>query len=189
LELIGIIIIVICALVLLILLGYFVSIYNALVRLKKNIDKAWSNIDVLLKQRVDELGKLMKTVGEFMKFEKNVLTEVTEARTGFLSANSVSEKARADSVITSALKSLFAVAENYPDLKSNQSFLQFQSRISELENQIADRREFYNDSVNTYNIRIAQIPHVIVARMLHYDERELYQVADSDRQDVAIEFN
>ena len=176
-------------LVIVIIVGYFISIYNSLVRLKHNIEKAWSNIDVLLKQRHDELTKLLETVKGYMKYEEKVLTKVTEARTAFLNAGTVGEKAQADNMMSAALKTLFAVSENYPDLKANDSFIQFQSRISEIENQIADRREFYNDSVNTFNIRIEQIPHVIIARMLGYTARELFKVAESDRQDVEIKFD
>jgi len=181
-------IVLVVGLVAVILIGYFISIYNSLIRLKNNIKKAWSNIDVLLKQRHDELTKLLKTVKGYMEYEKDVLTRVTEARTAFLNAKGVADQARADNMMAGALKSLFAVAENYPELKANQSFIQFQSRISEIENQIADRREFYNDSVNTFNIRIEQIPHVFIARMLGYTPRELFKVAEADRADVEIEF-
>ena len=171
-----------------IVIGYFVSIYNSLIRLKHNIEKAWSNINVLLKQRHDELTKLLETVKGYMNYEKDVLTQVTKARTDFLNAGSVQEKAKADGVMTAALKTLFAVAENYPDLKANQSFAQFQNRISGIESQITDRREFYNDSVNIFNIRIEQIPYVFVARMLNYQRKELFVVAESDQQDVEIRF-
>ncbi|RKX25991.1 MAG: LemA family protein [Candidatus Zixiibacteriota bacterium] len=171
-----------------VVVGYFISIYNSLIRLKNNIKKAWSNIDVLLKQRHDELTKLLKTVQGYMKHEREVLTSITEARTAFLGAQSVGAKAKADNMMTGALKSLFAVAENYPELKADRSFGQFQNRVSEIENQIADRREFYNDSVNTFNIRIEQIPDVFIARMLGYSQRELFKVAESDRADVDVEF-
>jgi len=171
-----------------ILAAYGVLIYNQLVALKHGVARSWANIDVLLKQRHDELSKLLKTVKGYMEYEKDVLTKVTEARTTFLSAQTVGDKAKADNVMTGALKSLFAVAENYPDLKANTSFLQFQDRISELENQIADRREFYNDSVNTFNIRIEQIPDVFIARALGYTAKELFQVAEADKADVDIDF-
>ncbi len=173
---------------LVLLIGLLVSIYNRLVLLKNNIDKAWSNIDVLLKQRHDELTKLLEVVKGYMKHEKGVLTEVTKARTAFMSAGSVTEKAQASNMLTGALKSLFAVSENYPELKADRSFLGFQSRISDLEDQIADRREFYNDSVNIYNIRIAQIPDVIMAGILGYTARDLFEVDAADKQDVVIDF-
>ncbi|PIO08899.1 LemA family protein, partial [Candidatus Woesearchaeota archaeon CG08_land_8_20_14_0_20_43_7] len=179
----GIILIVVFGLLALIIGGYVISIYNSLVRLKNNIEKAWSNIDVLLKQRVDELTKLMASVKGYMKHEKQVLTDVTKARTQFMNAGSVAEKAKADNFMSQTLKSLFAVSENYPDLKANQNFIQFQDRVSGIENQIADRREFYNDSVNTFNIRIEQIPYVFVANMLKYTKKELFKVAEKDRED------
>ena len=171
-----------------VIIGWFVGVYNSLVRLKNNIKKAWSNIDVLLKQRHDELTKLLNTVKGYMKHEEGVLTKVTEARTAFMNAQTVGDKANADNMMTSTLKSLFAVAENYPELKADRSFAQFQNRISEIENQIADRREFYNDSVNTFNIRIEQIPDVFIARMLGYTPRELFKANEVDRRDVEINF-
>ena len=172
-----------------IFVGYVIGMYNSLVRIKHNIDKAWSNIDVLLKQRHDELTKILGTVKGYMKHEEGVLVKVTEARTKFLSAQTVHEKAEADNMITGALKTLFSVSESYPDLKANTNFTSLQNRISDLENQIADRREFYNDSVNTFNIRIEQIPDVFLARLLGYTARELFQVSEEDRQDVEINFD
>jgi LemA protein len=165
---------------------YFVTIYNSLVRLQNNIDKAWSNIDVLLKQRHDELPKLIETCKGYMQYEQKTLQAVTEARTAFMKANTVPEKAQADNMISGALKSLFAVSENYPDLKANNNFMQLQGRITELEEKIADRREFFNDDVNTYNIRIRQLPDVFVANMLALKHRDLFKVAEEDRQDVEV---
>ena len=133
---------------------YFITIYNSLVRLRNDIDKSWANIDVLLKQRHDELPKLIETCKGYMQYEQKTFQLITEARTAFLKAGSVAEKAQADNLVTGALKSLFAVAENYPELKANNNFMQLQKRISELEERIADRREYFNDDVNTYNIRI-----------------------------------
>ncbi len=185
---IGIIGIVFAALVLIIILGYAISIYNSLVRLKNNIEKAWSNINVLLKQRVDELTKLMASVKGYTKFEKQVLTDVTKARTAFMNAKSVTAKAKADNMMEGTLKSLFAVAENYPQLKASDNFIQFQNRVSAIEDNIADRREFYNDSVNTYNIRIEQIPYVFVANMLKYTKKDMFKVDEADRKDVKVEF-
>jgi LemA protein len=167
--------------------AFLISIYNSLITLKKNISKAWANIDVLLKQRHDELPKLVEVVKGHMKYERDVLERITEARTAFMRAETVPQKAEADNALTAALKNLFAVAENYPELKANRSFLQLQERISQLESHIADRREFYNDSVNTFNIRIHQIPHVAVAGLLGYTEEDLFKTAELDRQDVKLE--
>ncbi|MGA2632505.1 MAG: LemA family protein, partial [Terriglobia bacterium] len=165
---------------------YFITIYNSLVRLRNDIDKAWSNIDVLLKQRHDELPKLIETCKGYMQYEQKTFQLVTEARTAFLRAGSVAEKAQADNMMTGALKTLFAVAENYPDLKANNNFMQLQGRISELEERIADRREFFNDDVNTYNIRIQQLPDVFVAKLLSLQRRDLFKVSEEDRRDVEV---
>ena len=165
---------------------YFVAHYNSLVQLKNDIDKAWANIDVLLKQRHDELPKLIETCKGYMQYEQKTFQLVVEARNAYRRATTVPDKAQADNIITGALKTLFAVAENYPDLKANSNFLQLQGRITELEEKIADRREFYNDSVNTYNIRIQQLPDVFIARMLNFQRHELFQVTEEDRRDVEV---
>ena len=165
---------------------YFITIYNSLVRLKNDIQKAWSNIDVLLKQRHDELPKLIETCKGYMQYEQATLQKVIEARNLYARASSVGQKAQADNMITGALKSLFALSENYPDLKANNNFMQLQKRITELEERIADRREFYNDDVNTYNIRIQQLPDVFVARMLSLQHRDLFKVSEQDRRDVEV---
>jgi LemA protein len=168
---------------------YFVAVYNGLILLSRNIDKAWANIDVLLKQRYDELPKLIKVCEGYMKYERETLEKITQARTAALSAKTVGESAQAEGELAKGLKTLFAVAENYPDLKANQNFSQLQQRISYLENQIADRREFYNDSANNYNIRINQIPDMFVAQMLQMKQRELFKVQEEERKDVNIDFN
>ena len=170
------------------LIIYFVSVYNGLIMLSKNIDKAWANIDVILKQRHDEIPKLVKVCEGYMKFEKDTLTQITRARTAAMQAKTVEASSKAEGHLSGLLGSLFAVAENYPELKANQNFMQLQKRVSYLESQIADRREFYNESVNRYNIRIAQIPDVFVARMLNYQSRQLFKASAEDIKDVDIHF-
>ena len=165
---------------------YFITIYNSLVRLRNDIEKAWANIDVLLKQRHDELPKLIETCKGYMQYEQKTFQLITEARTAFMRANTVGEKAQADNLISGALKSLFAVAENYPELKANNNFMQLQNRISELEEKIADRREFFNDDVNTYNIRIQQLPDVFIAHMMSLPHKDMFKVAEEDRLDVEV---
>ncbi len=165
---------------------YFITIYNSLVRLKNDIDKAWANIDVLLRQRHDELPKLIETCKGYMQYEQQTLQLIVEARTAFMKATTVSEKAQADTRVSGALKTLFAVAEKYPDLKANNNFMQLQGRITDLEEKIADRREFFNDDVNTYNIRIQQLPDVFVAGILGLKRRDLFKVTETDRQDVEV---
>ena len=168
---------------------YFIAIYNSLVRLRNDIDKAWANIDVLLKQRHDELPKLIETCKGYMQYEQKTLQMITEARTAFMKAGTVAEKAQADNFMTGALKSLFAVAENYPELKANNNFMQLQNRISELEEKIADRREFFNDDVNTYNIRIQQLPDVFIAGMMGLQRKDLFKVTEEDRRDVEVKLS
>jgi len=170
------------------LIVYVVGLYNTLVRLSNNIDKAWSNIDVMLKQRHDELPKLVQVCNSYMRHERETLESVTNARSAYGRSTSVNDKAKAENQLTSALGRLFAVAEQYPDLKANQQFLIAQQRISALENTIADRREFYNDSVNLYNISIEQIPAVWVAHQIGYPARPLLAVAQSERADVELAF-
>src|ERR1700758_1085070 len=148
------------------LLTYVVMLYNELVRLRNDNDRAWANIDVLLKQRHDEIPNLVATVKGYMQHERQTLEAVTQARAASMSAASVGQKAQADLMMTGALRGLFAVAENYPELKANENFLKLQNRISELEERIADRREFFNDDVNTYNTRIAQLPEVFLASFM-----------------------
>ncbi|TMQ65336.1 MAG: LemA family protein [Candidatus Eisenbacteria bacterium] len=168
--------------------GYFLSIYNGLVALKNNIARSWANIDVLLKQRHDELPKLVKTCEGYMRHEREVFDKLSEARGALAQAKTVAERAGAENQLSRALGQFFAVAENYPDLKANQSFLQLQSRITDIENQIADRREFYNDTVTTFNTRIQQIPDSVVADWLSFKPGQLFHVDEADRKDVEIQF-
>ena len=173
---------------LIVLVAYVVGVYNMLVRLANNIDKAWSNIDVILKQRHDELPKLVEVCNSYMIHERETLESVTNARTAYSRGLNIDDKAQAENQIVGALGKLFAVAEQYPDLKANQEFLAIQQRISALESTIADRREFYNDSVNLYNIAIEQIPTLWVAQEVGYSARPLLTVAPSDRKDMPLAF-
>ncbi len=167
---------------------YTVILYNGLVRLRNENDRAWANIDVLLKQRHDEIPNLVETVKGYMQHEQQTLLAVTQARTASMSAASISQKAVADLKMDSALRGLFAVAENYPQLKASENFLKLQNRISELEERIADRREFFNDDVNSYNTRIAQIPDVFVASFMSLKSRQMFKVSDEDRKLVVVSF-
>jgi len=169
-------------------LTYTVILYNGLVRLRNENDRAWANIDVLLKQRHDEVPNLVETVKGYMQHEQQTLLAVTQARAASMNAASISQKAVADLQLVSALRGLFAVAENYPQLKANENFLKLQNRISELEERIADRREFFNDDINTYNTRIGQIPDVFVASMMGLKPRSMFKVSDDDRRQVEVSF-
>ncbi len=166
---------------------YAVVIYNNLVRLKHNVSKAWSNIDVLLKQRHDELPKLVETCKQYMGYEKDALEAIIKARSAVSAAQQNSDiKAlgAAETQLRIGLGNLFALAEDYPDLKANQSFQHLQSRITGIEHDIADRREFYNDSVNLSNVRIEQFPDVIIARNLGFKSFDLLEFTTSEKADV-----
>jgi LemA protein len=165
---------------------YAVIVYNGLVRLQNEIGRAWANIDVLLKQRHDEISNLVACVKGYMDHERQTLEAVTLARAASMNAASIPQKAQADLLLSGALRSFFAVAEGYPQLKADQNFLALQNRISELEERIADRREFFNDDVNSYNTRIAQFPDLFLARLMKLQPRPMFQVSDQDRQQVEV---
>jgi len=170
------------------LISYVVGIYNNLVTLKNDIDRSFSNIDVILKQRHDELPKLIETCKGYMKFEQETLEKVIRARSAYGSATTPGEKAQADNMMTGALKTLFAVAEKYPDLKADANFMQLQGRITELETKIAGQRSTYNQDVNDYNIRIAQVPANFVAGFMHLQPHALFEATAADREDVKVSF-
>lgn len=172
------------------LIIYVVMAYNRLVRLKHNVKAAWSNIDVLLKQRHDELPKLVTTCREYMKYEQETLEKVTLARSqvsNAMQSGDMAELGVAESFMSNTLGRLFALTESYPELKSNESFLRLQSRISSLENAIADRREYYNDSVNINNIVVEEFPTNIVASQFKFAQAQLFKVSEQELTDVNLE--
>ncbi len=171
------------------LVSWFFIVYNGLVQVRENIKKSWANIDVLLMQRSDEIPKLIKTVKAFATHEKKMFDSVMDAREKYLGANSVGEKADADNMVSGALKSIFGLSESYPELRSNENFIQFQNRISGLENEIADRREFYNESVNNYNIRIQSLPDVWIAGSMGLQQEEMFEVPIEKKEDVEIDLD
>jgi LemA protein len=170
------------------LIAYVVTIFNGLIALKNDIAKAWANIDILLKQRHDELSKLLDVCKGYMDYERDTLQKITLARSLYQQAVSVDQKAQADQSMTSALRGFFAVAENYPQLKANDNFMRLQARITDLENQIADRREFYNDSVNAFNTRIQQMPDTFVASFMNLTPRLMFKVEEADKADAPMAF-
>ena len=155
----------------------------------RNIDKAWANIDVLIKQRQDQIPQLVSVCQGYMKYERETFEKITAARASCIQAQSVGQSSQAEGDLSKTLKTLFAVSENYPNLKANESFAQLQASITYLENQIADRREFYNDSVNIYNIRINEIPDLFVARMLNMQPKDLFKAAEEDKQNIDIKLD
>ena len=173
--------------VILVLLLYFTKIYNNLVSLRENVKKAWSNIDVLLKQRHDELRKLVETCKRYMQFEQETLERVMQARSAVATAREQGDVAgvgAAEGALRMGLGKLFAVVENYPELKADQGFEHLRQRITGIEESIADRREFYNDGVNLNNVRVAQIPDVIVAGMFAFQTAELLEYSEAETADV-----
>jgi LemA protein len=168
---------------------YAIAIYNGLVNLKHGVSKAWANIDVLMKQRHDELPKLVETCKQYMQYEQETLERVMQARAAVSSARErgdIGALGGAENQLRLGLGNLFAVAEAYPDLKANETFQHLQSRISGLENSIADRREYYNESVNNNNVRIEQFPDLIVARLFNFKAAELLEFSAEEKQDVDL---
>lgn len=162
---------------------YAVVIYNALVNIKHNVAKSWANIDVLLKQRNEELPKLVETCRQYMQFERDALERIMAARSGAQLAQSKGDVAgigKTESVIRSALGNITATVEAYPELKANQSIQTLLSRVTALENAISDRREFYNESVNVNNVRIEQFPDVVIARLLGFRDATLLEFTQEE---------
>jgi LemA protein len=168
---------------------YAIAIYNNLVRLKHAVAKAWSNIDVVLKQRHDELPNLVAVCRQYMDYEQETLQRVVDARSAVSSARQCADMQRlgqAESALRTGLDRLFAVAEGYPELKADRTFKQLSQRISYLEDSIADRRELYNEQVNANNVRLQQVPDVLVARAFGFSAFELLEFADArEAVDVA----
>jgi LemA protein len=173
----------------LVLAIYGITLYNNLVTLKHGVAKAWANIDVLLKQRHDELPKLIDTCKTYMKFEQETLERVMRARSSVATAQAsgdLTALSTAEGEMSAGLGRLFAIAENYPDLKTNENFLHLQGRITGLENAIADRREFYNDSVNINNVRIEQFPDKIIAGLFNFVPAQLLRVVEAEKADIDV---
>lgn len=179
-----IILLVVAAVVLYAVLGY-----NRLVRLRNRIENAWSQIDVQLRRRYDLIPNLVETVKGYASHEKEVFQKVTEARAKAINASGVMAQGQADNALTGALKSLFAVAENYPDLKANQNFLMLQEELSGTESKIAYSRQFYNDTVMTYDTTRETFPSNIIANMFGFGEREYFQTGEeAAREPVKVKF-
>jgi LemA protein len=180
---------VICAFVVLATLGYAITIYNGLVRVRNGVGLAWSNIDVLLVQRHDELPKLIAVCKGYMQHERETLESVMRARTnvdGARSARNIPFVSAAEGALRSGLSSLYAVAERYPDLKANDLFKNLQTRISALETAIADRREVYNDAVNAQNVRLEAFPDLLIARPFHFVAAPLLKFTADETSDVDL---
>ena len=181
---IGIIVIILVAFFLLIYWG----VYNKIIRTENRIDNSWAQIDVQLRRRADLIPNLMETVKGYMKHEKEVLENVTKARTALMNAETPQKNIDADNMLTGALKTLFAVAENYPDLKANQNFLNLQDELTNTENKIAYSRQHYNDSVLVFNNTIETFPGMWFAKRMGRKTREMLQIPETSRELPKVKF-
>jgi len=163
---------------------YIIVRYNALIRLKNHIKNAFADINVQMKMRFDLVGNLVNTVKGYTTHEKETLENITKARTSFLNANNPNDKLAADNMLSGALKSLFAVAENYPDLKANQNFLQLQTELSDIENKIAATRRFFNSTIKEYNSAIQMFPTNIVAKLFGFKDEIFFAIENKEEKET-----
>ncbi|MBU0980545.1 MAG: LemA family protein [Nanoarchaeota archaeon] len=178
-----IILIVVAVIVLLI-----IFLYNSLIRLKNQVKNSFAQIDVQLKRRNDLIPNLVETVKGYMKHEKETLENVTRARSAILKAKNIEDKAKASNMLSDTLKSLFAVTENYPDLKANQNFMQLQEEITGTENKISYARQHFNDIVMVFNTKIQTFPNNMFANMLHFKEEAMFEAKEEERKNVKVKF-
>jgi len=162
--------------------------YNTFVRLRNRIKNSWAQIDVQLKRRADLIPNLINSVKGYVKHEKGVLTELTKARTQMTNASTVAQKARASNMMTDALKSVFAVAENYPDLKASQNFMMLQEELAGTESKIAYSRQFYNDMVLALNNKVEMFPSKLIAGMFKFHPKDFFEAEAAERKNVKVEF-
>ena len=173
---------VIIIVVILVILGIIIAgMYNGLIRRRNQVENSWSQIDVQLKRRYDLIPNLVEMVKDYMQYEQETLTNVTKARQMAQSAEGPAAQAKAENMLTDTLKSLFAVVENYPDLKANQNVMSLQEELTGTENKISFARQFYNDSVMSYNMKIQTVPTNIVAGLFNFTEREFFEADEADR--------
>jgi LemA protein len=165
-----------------------VGIYNGLIRLKNRVDEAWSDIDVQLKRRYDLIPNLVNTVKGYATHERELFEKVTAARTAAMGAQTPVQKEQAENALSGTLKSLFAVAENYPDLKANQNFLELQRELTDTEDKIQAARRFYNGNVRDFNTKIEIFPSNVIAGMLNFTKREFFEAKDEEKEVVNVQF-
>lgn len=171
-----------------VIIFFVIIIYNGMVTLKNQVKNAWAQIDVQLKRRNDLIPNLVETVKGYMKHERAVLENVTKARAAMASASTISDKAKASNMLSDTLKSLFAVSENYPQLKANENFMQLQEELSGTESKIAYARQHYNDMVMIFNTRIEVFPNNMFAGMFGFKQETSFQAAEAERKNVKVQF-
>ena len=175
--------------VVLLFLFWLVSVYNGLIKARQKVNNAWSQIDVQLQRRFDLIPNLVETVKGYTKHEEKVFTDVAKLRTSWAGASSVKEKAELSNELSSALKTIMAVSESYPELKANENFLQMQEELQNTENKISYSRQFYNDTVTKYNTRLEVFPDTVIASMFHFEAAELFKVdSDEAKKNVKVSF-
>lgn len=179
---------IIIVLILIVIVVAVIWLYNGLVNLRNRVKNAWSQIDVQLKRRTDLIPNLVETVKGYASHEKGVFENVTKARSSLMNASGVQESAEANNQLTGALKSLFAVAENYPDLKASQNFRELQAQLTETEDKIAYSRQFYNDTVLRYNNKVQMFPSNILASLFKFNEAEFFEMAEGERAVPEVKF-
>ncbi|MBI2148228.1 LemA family protein [Candidatus Woesearchaeota archaeon] len=168
---------------------WFIFSYNSFVRLRNRADNAWSQIDVQLKRRFDLIPNLIETVKGYMKHEKDTLKEITEARTSFMHAKNPKDMAKADNMLSGALKTIFAVAESYPKLEASQNFMQLQEELSGTESKIAYSRQFYNDSVQEWNVKLQSFPSNLIGKLFGFIQKEFFKTeSEEERKAVKVKF-
>lgn len=172
-----------------ILVTVVISVYNGIVALKNQVDRAWANIDVILKQRYDEIPQLVQVLEQAAQYEKSVIQKVMDARSRYGSARNPDQKVKASQEMSLALSGIFAIGEAYPDLKSNTNFMHLQTRLSTLEEQLTDRREVYNEAVTNWNTRIAQFPEILFRSFITMEERILFQVTEQEKVRPNLKMN
>jgi len=182
-------IILICVGLLVVVAIALIALYNGLVQLKVLVDEAWSGIDVQLKRRYDLIPNLVETVKGYAKHEKETFENIAKLRTSAMNATSIEEKGQLENQLSGALKTLFAVAENYPELKANQNFLDLQANLSSIENEIQGARRYYNGTVRDYNTRIMVFPNNLIAGMLGFKAREFFAAEEEAKQNVKVDFS
>lgn len=174
--------------IIVLIMAYFIVVYNKLIGLRNGVKNAWASIETQLQRRFDLIPNLVETVKGYAAHEKGVFEEVTKARTGLMNAQTVAEKAEADNILSGTLKSLFAVAEAYPDLKANQNFLQLQVDLKGTEDKIAFSRQFYNDIVQRFNTQIQIFPQNLVSGIFGFKEYESFEAGEQAKQNVQVKF-
>ena len=180
----------IAVIIIVLLILALVAMYNGLVQAKLKAENAWSQIDVQLQRRFDLIPNLVEAVKGYMAHEQDVLTKVTELRSSWANAQTVGEKAELDNQLSGTLKSIMAISENYPDLKANQNFAELQEELRSTENKISYARQFYNDTVTMYNLKLHTIPTNIIAGMFHSEAKELFNTTSEEaRQNVKVDFS